>query len=354
MGLTHRVVLAPMTRLRADADDSPSDMMIDYYRQRATPGGLSITESIHPALESRGYLGAPGLYTDRHVQRWRQVVDAVHDQGGYLVAQIAHDGRQSHTSLSDGRAPIAPSVVPFDTEVFTAKGWVPNSPHRAVDAAEIPALVAMFRRGARLAADAGFDGVELHAANGYLVDTFLQDGTNKRTDAYGADLAGRCRFPLEAAQAFIDVFGADRVGVRVSPSGTWGAIHDSDPERTFAYFGERLSDLGIAYLHVIEPRVRGTETVDEGRAPVAAASLRPHFRGTLVAAGGFDGAGARDIVRRGDADAVAFGRPFSSNPDLPARLRHDWPLTPYDRDAFWGGTEHHYSDYLSFDAQQSA
>jgi N-ethylmaleimide reductase len=354
MGLTHRVVHAPMTRLRAEPDDSPSDMMIEYYRQRATPGGLLITESIHPALESRGYLGAPGLYTDRHVKRWRHVVDAVHDQGGYVVAQIAHDGRQSHTSLSDGKAPIAPSVVPFDTEVFTTSGWVPNSAHRALDTEEIPSLIAMFRRGARLAAAAGFDGVELHAANGYLVDTFLQDGTNKRIDAYGGDLAGRARFPLEAAQAFIDVFGADRVGVRVSPSGTWGAISDSDPDATFSYFAGRLGDLGVAYLHVIEPRVRGTETLDEGRPPVAAASLRPHFRGALIAAGGFDATGARNIVGRGEADAVVFGRLFSSNPDLPARLQHGWPLTPYDRDAFWGGTEHHYSDYLPFDEQQSA
>jgi len=352
--LAHRVVLAPMTRLRAEPDDSPSDMMIDYYRQRASPGGLLITESVHPALDSRGYLGAPGMYTDRHVQRWQRVVDAVHDQGGYIVAQIAHDGRQSHISLADGKSPIAPSEVPFQTEVFTADGWVPNSMHRALKLGEIPALVDMFRLGAQRAAAAGFDGVELHAANGYLVDTFLQDGTNRRTDDYGGGVGGRARFPLELAAAFVDVFGADRVGVRVSPSGTWGSISDSDPETTFGHFAERLSDLKIAYLHVIEPRVSGTETVAEGQAPVAAAFLRQHFTGSIIAAGGFDGVGAGDIVRRGDADLVAFGRLFSSNPDLSARLRDGWPLTPYDRDAFWGGTDHHYSDYQPYDTAQSA
>jgi N-ethylmaleimide reductase len=351
--LAHRVVLAPMTRLRAEPDDSPSDMMIDYYRQRASPGGLLITESAHPSTTSRGYLGAPGLYTDRHVDRWKLIVDAVHDRGGVIVAQIAHDGRQSHVSLSGGELPIAPSVVPFDTQVFTADGWVPNSHHRAVGRDEIPSLVDSFRRAATRAADAGFDGIELHAANGYLVDTFLQDGTNQRTDDYGGDIAGRARFPLQLVGAFIDVFGADRVGVRVSPSGTWGSISDSNPESTFGFFADRLTELHIAYLHVIEPRVSGTETVAEGRAAVAAAALRRHFHGPIIAAGGFDRAGAEDILHRGDADLVAFGRLFASNPDLPERLRNGWPLDPYDRETFWGGTEYHYSDYLPYGDAQS-
>jgi N-ethylmaleimide reductase len=335
--LSHRVVHAPMTRLRAEPDDSPSDIMIDYYRQRASPGGLLITESAHPSTDSFGYLGAPGLYSGRHVERWRQLVDAVHERDGLIVVQIAHDGRQSHVDLSAGKPPVAPSVVPFDTQVLTADGWVPNSPHRALHTDEIPELVESFRRAAQRAKDAGFDGIEMHSANGYLIDTFLQDGTNHRT-----------RFPLQVATALADVFGADRVGVRVSPSGTWGSISDSDPESTFSYYAARLTALGIAYLHVIEPRVSGTETVSEGQ-PVAAAFLREHFGGPIIAAGGFDRAGAEDVVSRGDADLVAFGRYFSSNPDLPARLRNGWPLTPYDRDAFWGGTDYHYSDYAAYD-----
>jgi N-ethylmaleimide reductase len=224
------------------------------------------------------------------------------------TSSIAHDGRQSHINLADGKSPIAPSEMPFQTEVFTADGWVPNSMHRALKSGEIPALVDMFRLGAQRAEAAGFDGVELHGANGYLVDTFLQDGTNRRTDDYAG--GGRARFPLQLAAAFVDVFGADRVGVRVSRSGTWGSISDSDPDTTFGYFAERLNDLKIAYLHVIEPGVSGTETVAEGQASVAAAFIRQHFTGSIIAAGGFAGAGAgaSDIVRRGDADLVAFGR----------------------------------------------
>jgi N-ethylmaleimide reductase len=346
--LDHRVVHAPMTRLRAEPDDSPSRMMVEYYRQRASAGGLIITESAHPSFDSRGYLGAPGIYTDRHIESWRSVVDAVHAEGGKIVMQIAHDGRQSHVDLSNGKLPIAPSVVPFDTVVFTQDGWVPVSPHRALEIPEIPPLIESFRLAAERAKEAGFDGVELHAANGYLVDTFLQDGTNKRTDMYGGSIENRSRVPLALTEAFISVFGADRVGVRVSPSGKWGAISDSDPEATFGYFAKQLDQYGLAYLHVIEPRVMGTETLEEGKQPVAASFLRKHFSGPIIAAGGFDRAGAEDILERGDADLVAFGRWFSSNPDLPDRLKRNLPLEPYVRDAFWGGTERHYTDFSRY------
>ncbi len=234
LSLAHRVVHAPMTRLRAEADLSPSAMMAVYYGQRASAGGLMITESAHPSFDSRGYLGAPGIYTEVHVAAWQKVTEAVHAKGGRIFMQIAHDGRQSHIDLSSGNPPIAPSVVPFDTQVLTAKGWVPNSPHRALELEEIPALIESFRQGAIRAKEAGFDGVELHNANGYLADTFLQDGTNKRNDAYGGSIAKRARFPLELVEAFASVWGADRVGVRISPSGKWGAISDSNPEATFA------------------------------------------------------------------------------------------------------------------------
>lgn len=343
--LAHRVVHAPMTRLRSEGDDSPSAMMIEYYRQRASQGGLLITESAHPSCDSRGYIGAPGIYTDRHVEAWRRVTDAVHAKGAQIVMQIAHDGRQSHVDLSWGKAPVAPSVVPYETTVFTQNGWVPNSPHRALDISEIPAIVESFRRAAERAKAAGFDGIELHNANGYLADTFLQDGTNRRTDAYGGTREKRARFSLELVDAFTSVWGANRVGVRVSPSGRWGAISDSNPEATFGYFAERLNAYGLAYLHIIEPRVMGTETVAEAQAPVASSFLRQVFTGPIIAAGGFDRAGAEQILQRGDADLVAFGRWFSSNPDLPERLRRDLALTPYQRDAFWGGDERAYIDF---------
>jgi N-ethylmaleimide reductase len=343
--LAHRVVLAPMTRLRADPDDSPSAMMVEYYRQRASQGGLLITESAHPSYDSRGYLGAPGIYTDEHVEAWRKITDAVHARGARIFMQIAHDGRQSHVDLSWGNAPVAPSVVPYETTVFTQNGWVPNSPHRALELDEIPALVHSFRDAALRAKEAGFDGVELHNANGYLADTFLQDGTNQRTDAYGGTLENRARFPLELVEAFVSVWGAGRVGVRVSPSGRWGGISDSNPEATFGYFAQRLNEYGLAYLHVIEPRVMGTETLVEGQAPVASAFLRQMFSGPIMAAGGFDRDGAEKILQRGDADLVAFGRWFSSNPDLPERFRLGQPLARYNRDAFWGGDERGYIDF---------
>jgi N-ethylmaleimide reductase len=346
--LSHRVVHAPMTRLRSDPDDSPSAMMVEYYRQRASRGGLLITESAHPSYDSRGYFGAPGIYTDEHIEAWKKITDAVHAKGAHIFMQIAHDGRQSHVDLSWGNAPIAPSVVPYETTVFTQNGWVPNSPHRALKTDEIPAIVESFRRAAERAKAAGFDGVELHNANGYLADTFLQDGTNKRTDAYGGTIEKRARFSLELVDAFTSVWGADRVGVRVSPSGRWGAISDSNPEATFGYFAARLNGYGLAYLHVIEPRVMGTETLDEGQAPVASSFLRRVFDGPIIAAGGFDRAGAEQILQRGDADLVAFGRWFSSNPDLPERLRCNLPLTPYQRDAFWGGDERAYTDFSAY------
>jgi N-ethylmaleimide reductase len=347
--LAHRVVHAPTTRLRANADDSPSDLMLEYYRQRASQGGLIITESTHVSYDSRGYLGAPGIYEDAHIPGWRRIADAVHDKGGLLFMQLGHDGRQSHVDLTGGPLPIAPSVVPFETDVLTADGWVPASPHRAIDIGEIQRVIGYYRKAAERAKAAGLDGVELHSANGYLSDTFLQDGTNKRTDAYGGTIARRARFMLEVVAALVEVWGADKVGVRLSPSGQWGSISDSDPEATFSHAARELDKFGLAYLHIIEPRVKGVETLDD-RPPVAAEFLRKVFSGTIISAGGFNGESAESIVRRGDADLVAFGRFFASNPDLPYRLRHKLPLNQYDRDAFWGGNHVGYTDYPAWDA----
>jgi N-ethylmaleimide reductase len=343
--LSHRVVHPPLTRLRANPDDSVSDMMIEYYRQRASAGGLMITESVHPSIESRGYIGAPGIYEDHQIAGWKKLVDAVHAKGAYIFMQISHDGRQSHVDLSGGKAPIAPSVVPFEGLSFTANGWVPVSPHRAIDVSEIPGIVEQYRMAAERALQAGFDGVELHNANGYLADTFLQDGTNKRTDDYGGSIEKRTKFPLALVNALISVWGHDRVGVRISPSGKWGAISDSNPEATFGFYAQKLNDLAIAYLHIIEPRVMGTETLDESQSPVASSFLRQIFHRPIIAAGGFDRAGAEAILEKGDADLVAFGRFFTSNPDLPERLRLNLPLHAYEREAFWGGDEHFYVDF---------
>jgi len=346
--LSHRIVHPPLTRLRAKSDDSVSDMMIEYYRQRASPGGFMITESVHPSYESRGYFGAPGIYEDHHISGWKKLADAVHEKGAYIFMQISHDGRQSHVDLSRGKAPIAPSVVPFEGLSFTANGWVPVSPHRALDAEEIPDIVEQFRMAAERAKEAGFDGVELHNANGYLADTFLQDGTNKRTDAYGGTIEKRAVFSLALVEALVSVWGGSRVGVRVSPSGKWGSISDSNPEATFGYFAQQLNIYSLAYLHIIEPRVMGTETIDESLTPVASSFLRQIFKGPIIAAGGFDRDDAESILQKGDADLVAFGRYFTSNPDLPKRLKMNFPLTPYVRDAFWGGNETNYIDFPTY------
>jgi N-ethylmaleimide reductase len=343
--LQHRVVHAPTTRLRANPDDSPSGIMLEYYSQRASEGGLIITESTHVSYDSRGYLGAPGIYEDAHIAGWKKIADAVHAKGGRIFMQLGHDGRQSHVDLTGGTLPIAPSVVPFEGEALTHNGWVPVSMHRAIGIDEIQTVIGHYRKSAERALAAGMDGVELHSANGYLADTFLQDGTNTRTDAYGGSIEKRARFLIEAVSALVSVWGPNRVGVRLSPSGQWGAISDSNPEATFTHAAERLNEFGLAYLHLIEPRVKGVETLDEHQKPVASAFLRKVFRGPIIAAGGFTREGADEILQKGDADLVAFGRYFASNPDLPYRLRHALPLNQYDRSTFWGGTHVGYTDY---------
>jgi len=353
--LTHRVVLAPMTRLRTiQPGDIPSPMMVDFYGQRASRGGLEIIEGVSISILARSYLGAASFYHDGQVEGWKAIANAVHAKGGRVFMQLIHGGRQSHVDMTDGADPVAPSVVPFDGVAMTADGWVPVSPHRALDIEEIPGVIEEFRVAAQRAKDAGFDGVELHGANGYLVDQFIQDGTNKRTDAYGGPIENRVRFLREAVEALISVWGADRVGVRISPSGEWGGISDSDPEATFGYVAKVLDGYRIAYLHVIEPRIKGDSTLHEGHPPAAVRHLRPFFKGPIIAAGGFDRDGAQAIVDSGDADLVAFGRHYTSNPDLPYRLKHNLPLTPYVRSAFWGGDEKDYTDFPALEPAVAA
>jgi N-ethylmaleimide reductase len=353
--LSHRVVLAPMTRLRTiQPGDIPSPMMADFYGQRASKGGLEIVEGVSVSVVARSYLGAASFYHDGQMNGWKAIANAVHAKGGRVFMQLIHGGRQSHLEMTGGVDPVAPSVVPFDGVALTKDGFVPASPHRALDIEEIPGIIEEFRAAAQRALEAGFDGVELHGANGYLVDQFIQDGTNKRTDAYGGPVENRVRFLREAVEALISVWGADRVGVRISPSGEWGGVSDSNPEATFSYVAKVLDDYRIAYLHVIEPRIKGDDTLHADHPPVAVKYLRPFFSGPIIAAGGFDGASAEAVVASGNADFVAFGRHFSSNPDLPYRLQHNLPLTPYVRAAFWGGSEKHYSDFSTYEETAQA
>lgn len=345
LSLGHRVVMAPLTRMRSDPGDQPSALMREYYAQRASEGGLIISEATPISRHGYGYAGALGIYDDAQMEGWRAITDAVHAQGGKMVMQLWHVGRQSHPDIQPhSEQPVAPSAIQADGYGYSSRGEVPFSMPRALDRDEIPGIVAEFGAGAARAKAAGFDGVEIHGANGYLPDQFLQDGTNKRTDEYGGSIRNRSRFLLEATQAAIDVLGADRVGVRLSPSGTYGSMSDSDPQATFGHAAAELDALGIAYLHVVEPRIKGTELIAEAE-PVAARQLRVVFRGTLIAAGGFDGASAEAILQTGDADAVAFGRAFIANPDLPERLRLGLPPNRYDRATFYGGDAHGYTDY---------
>jgi N-ethylmaleimide reductase len=344
--LSHRVVMAPLTRMRSDPGNIPSDLMVQYYTQRASTGGLIISEATPVSIRGYGYAGAPGIYSDSQIAGWRRVTDAVHARGGRMFLQLWHVGRQSHTDLQpNGEAPVAPSAIEAEGYAYTKQGEVLFSTPRALALEEIPGIIEEFRAGAERALSAGFDGVEIHGANGYLPDQFLQDGTNKRTDEYGGPIENRARFLLEIARAAISVWGADRVGVRLSPSSTYGSMSDSDPGATFRYVADQLDRLGVAYLHVIEPRIKGIEDVAKGQAPVAAQQLRQKFSRTLIAAGGFTGESAAAIVAADDADLVAFGRHFVANPDLPERLRRKLPLNRYDRSTFYGGDGRGYTDY---------
>jgi N-ethylmaleimide reductase len=344
--LSHRVVMAPLTRLRSQIPgDIPVDLMAEYYGQRASEGGLIISEGATVSIGGRGYLGAPGIYSEEQILSWRRVTDAVHAKGGYFFLQLWHVGRVSHVDLTNCEMPVAPSVVPFEGIVVTRDGFVQASSHRALEIEEIPGLVEEFRNAARNAKAAGFDGVEIHGANGYILDQFLQDGTNKRTDAYGGPIENRARLLFEVLDATAAVWGEDRVGVRLSPNSTYNSMFDSNPEAVFGYVADRLNRYALAYLHVIEPRVKGIETISEGQPPVASALLRNIYKGKILAAGGFDPESAEAIIERGGADMVAFGRYFISNPDLPRRIQLGLPLNIYDRETFYNNDARGYTDY---------
>jgi N-ethylmaleimide reductase len=349
--LKHRVVMAPLTRSRADQPGGvPGDLMVEYYRQRASDGGLIISEGTPVSPSARGWFGAPGIYSEAQVAGWKRVTAAVHDRGGRIFAQLWHTGRSSNILVTEGSDPVSASVDPSYWEnpanlTSTPEGWLQPSPHRALETAEIADIVEDFRKAAINAKAAGFDGVELHGANGYLIDQFLQDGSNKRTDSYGGSIENRARLLIEIVEAVASVFGGDRVGVRVGPNGQWNAMSDSDPQALFGYVAAQLNRYGLAYLHIIEPRVKGNVVIAEGQAPVAAEHLRAIFTGPIVAAGGFEPESAEAIVAAGSADLVAFGRHFVANPDLPKRIERGLPLAAHDRDSFYTFDARGYTDY---------
>lgn len=346
LNLSHRAVMAPLTRMRTTEGNVPYDLMAKYYAQRATEGGYIVSEATVVSPNGHGYLGAPGIYTEDQMNGWKKITRAVHEKDGKIFLQLWHVGRQSHSELQpDGGIPVGASAIPHDNVAFTSKGWIPVTQNRALLVDEIHDIVNDFRKGAEYAKKAGFDGVELHGANGYLIDQFLQNGTNQRTDEYGGSVKNRVRLLLEVVEAMVSVWGGDHVGVRLSPSGTWGGMSDSNPEALFDYAVEQLNQFGLAYLHIVEPRILGSVLKEEGLQPIAAAHFRKIFKGNIIAAGGFDKESAEAIIARGDADAVAFGRYFISNPDLIDRMKRGLPLNDYDRNSFYGGDENGYTDY---------
>ncbi|HWZ38463.1 MAG TPA: alkene reductase [Bradyrhizobium sp.] len=359
--LKHRVALAPLTRMRAAKPSLvPRPLNAEYYAQRATPGGLLIAEASPVMATGFGSPGIPGIYTDAQTEGWRKVVDAVHAKGTFIFLQLWHVGRVSHSSFQPGGLlPVAPSAVAISEEfkTSTADGKVvPYETPRALETDEILAIVEAYRQAARNALAAGFDGVEIHGANGYLVEQFLQSRSNLRTDHYGGGIENRVRFLLEVTQAAIDVWGADRVGVRLSPYGISNGSGEAEPMPLYQHAIEQLNPLGLAYLHFIEPRSSGAgrAEVNWQGVPSAMVLYRPIWNGVLITAGGFTGEAADAAIADGHADAIAFGRIFISNPDLPLRLQHGHPLTPYNRKTFYGGDVAGYTDYPFYDAMAPA
>ncbi|MDR2092697.1 MAG: alkene reductase [Azoarcus sp.] len=334
--LPNRLVMAPMTRSRADIDGVPGELVALYYTQRAS-AGLIISEGVYPSATGKGYLRTPGIIDDTQTAAWKRVADAVHAKGGRIFMQIMHCGRISHPALlPDGELPVAPSPIKPPGQAWTDLGQQDFITPRALGLDEIPAVIDSYRTATRRALQAGFDGVELHAASGYLPEQFLSSGSNCRTDQYGGPVENRARFILETLAAMIAEAGSGRVGIKISPEMGYNGITDAKPQETFTWLVEHLRGLGLAYLHVA---LFGADTDYH-------ALLRPRFDGVYLIGGGLDQAKAETALAEGRADAVVFGSAFIANPDLPERFRRGAPLNVPDKDTFFSPGAQGYTDYL--------
>jgi N-ethylmaleimide reductase len=341
--LPNRVVMAPLTRNRAEhgGADVASELAATYYSQRAS-AGLIVSEGTQISRQGQGYVWTPGLYNEAQVAGWRRATDAVHAAGGRIFAQIWHVGRISHVSLQPGGgAPVAPSPIRAKTRTFLETGFAEVSEPRALSIAEIAGVAADFGAAAANAKRAGFDGVELHGANGYLIDQFLRDATNQRSDSYGGSVENRARFALEAVDAVLKVWPAGRVGIRLAPVSPANDIADSNPEAIFGHLVARLSERRLGYIHIVEGATGG----DRNIAPFDYLALRRAFSGAYIANNGYTRELAIETLAQGRADLIAFGKPFVSNPDLVERLRRDAPLAAPERETFYGGGAKGYTDY---------
>ena len=350
--IPNRIVMAPLTRMRAGAGNAPTAMNAKYYAQRAS-AGLIISEGAAISADAHGYPSAPGIYTAGQIAGWRLVTEAVHAHGGLIFIQIGHHGRNSHSSLRpDGSVPVAPSAIPPSLPALTKdfqqlKTEIP----RPLKLAEIPEIVATFRQAALNAMKAGFDGVELQGANSHLIEQFLEDGTNVRTDPYGGSQENRARFLFEIVEQVSDAIGSDHLGVRLSPFGQYGGIHDSNPKELFSFVIKKLNLRNIAYLHLIEARGSEMGLTDElhENAVNNAELFRPIFSAPLISSAAYTPESAALAFEQKHTDAIAFGRLFISNPDLVERIKGNHPLNKYDRSTFYGGAERGYTDYKTFE-----
>ncbi len=343
--LKHRVVMAPLTRMRAAAGNVPNALAPEYYGQRTSEGGLIISEATQVTASGQGYPATPGIHTEEQIAGWKEVTDAVHKKGGLIFLQLWHVGRSSHSSFQpDNALPVAPSAIAITTEISLTPQWEKVAyevPH-ALTLNEIPGIINAYREGARNAMKAGFDGVEIHGANGYLLEQFLHDSSNKREDIYGGSFENRARLLLEVTSAVTEIWGADRVGVRLSPFGTYNDVGDSNPVGLYSYVLPQLEKQDIAYVSMIEARGGGGMQIGK---PQNLDQLRPFWSRPLIIAGGFDSEHADKAIAQGRADAIAFGRSFIANPDLPVRFAQGAPLNHYNRATFYGGGAEGYVDY---------
>lgn len=343
--LPNRVVMAPMTRSRAGEGDAPTDDVVEYYAQRAT-AGLIITEGSQVSAQAKGYPNTPGIFTDAQVAGWRKVTDAVHAHGGRIFLQLWHVGRGGLQSVQpDNAPPVGPSAVKPAGKDFTGNDLVTP---RALELSEIPGIVQQFADGAAHAKNAGFDGVEIHGANGYLPDQFLRDGTNKRIDNYGGSVENRARLLLEITEAVIGIWGRERVGVRLSPFSDFNDMHDSDPATTFSYAAGKLGELKIGYLHIVEPTTGDHQRLVSEAEPLVTL-LRQAFGGTFMLNGDYDKESGNAAIASGAADLISFGIPFIANPDLVKRYAENAPLNTPDQSTMYGGNANGYTDYPALD-----
>jgi len=336
--LANRVVMAPLTRSRAEAGNVPGPLTVEYYTQRATIG-LIIAEATQVSATAQGYPNTPGLHTAEQVAGWRKVTDAVHAKGGRIFMQIWHAGRAAYPGAADGAPIVSSSATPIEGEIHTPQGKVPHAVPRPLTVEEIPGIVAAFAQGARNAIAAGFDGVEVHGANGYLIDQFLRDTPNQRTDVYGGSLENRARLLFEVLTAVTQAIGSERVGLRLSPLNSYNSMKDSDPLALIGFLADKLNAFKLAYLHVMRADFFGVQKADV--MPVA----REKYKGVLVGNMGYSADEAEAAIAEGKLDAVAFGTAFLANPDLPARIRAKAPLNAPDSNTFYAGGAKGYTDY---------